>query len=210
MSKTKMNKAIKKAKQETEEKISTEFSNGTDKDNIAFYDFITNQSGQEDKEQIKIFTDVFASLKQFNDKKLTTITPDKVINDLYNEGEKTLINKANELKHNEYEQPIKSYLNILKDLTKTIQDIKQANNTVETTIYICEGEKDCTKYDPEKDLPEIFTACALQVTKNKTPTIHCKRKRSIKESQKQKGFFGMFGGSKTKTRRRHKNKSRRR
>ena len=35
-------------------------------------------------------------------------------------------------------------------------------------------------------------------------------KRSIKESQKQKGFFGMFGGSKTKTRRRHKNKSRRR
>ena len=86
MSKTKMNKAIKKAKQETEEKISTEFSNGTDKDNIAFYDFITNQSGQEDKEQIKIFTDVFASLKQFNDKKLTTITPDKVINDLYNEG----------------------------------------------------------------------------------------------------------------------------
>ena len=210
MSKTKMNKAIKKAKQETEEKISTEFSNGTDKDYIAFYDFITNQSGQEDKEQIKIFTDVFASLKQFNDKNLTTITPDKVINDLYNEGEKTLIKKANELKHNEYEQPIKSYLSILKDLTKTIQDIKQANNTVETTIYICEGEKDCTKYDPEKDLPEIFTACALQVTKNKTPTIHCKRKKSIKESQKQKGFFGMFGGSKTKTRRRHNNKSRRR
>lgn len=196
MSKTKMNNAINDAKKEAKDKISTDFSN--DEDNKAFYDFITNQSGEEDREQIKYFTDVFAFLNNFNDKTLTTITSDKVINDLYSNAEKEMIAKTKEFKHDEYEEPIKSYLKILKELTKSIRKIKQENNTVETTIYICESEKECLKYDPDdgKELPEVFTACALQFSKNKQPSIHCKRKQSIKN--KKNGFLGIFGGGKSK------------
>ena len=206
MSKTKMNKAINEAKKATEANIRDEFAK--DDENQAFYDFLTNQSGDEDKTQIKLFNDTFNYLNVFNDKALNTMTSDSLINDMYGNTETELIKKLKEFKLDKFANPLKAYLKILKDLTMSIRDIKAANNTVETTIYVCEGEGTCKKYNPSdgEELPDVFTACAIQVSKKKGPTLRCKRKKSIKAVQKKDenegswgNMFGFSGGRRKRT-----------
>lgn len=195
--KSKMNKEINEANKQHKKNIENEFIKKTD--NKKFIDLIKNASGEEDEELVTLINKTFTFLKTFNVKALNATTSKKLIDDMYTNTKKQLMEKMTSKGKSDYENSLNAYLDTLKDLTFKIKDIKTTYNSVTTEIYICED--DCKKYDENKELPDLFTACAIQTRKNKTPEVHCKKKKSMKANKEDKNWLGMFsGGSKKKKR----------
>jgi len=198
--KSKMKKEINEANKQHQKYIDNEFVEHFDE----FIKFIKNASG-EDKELVTFINKTFTFLKVFNQKTLNPSTSNKLIDDMYLDTEKQLTDKMTAEDKGGYNDALKAYLSKLKELTLKIKGIKSEYNTVTTEIYICQQNK-CQKYDEDDKLSDLFTACAIQTKKNKTPEVHCKNKKSMTAKKEDKGFLGMFsGGSKKK-----KRKSRRR